>query len=82
MAIKLRPEFAECYALRAVEYYNDWEYGKAMDDIISALELEQDNARALWVLEYIKETAPEEAKKALQKKAKKSKDNSWLKLPD
>ena len=82
MAIKLRPEFAECYALRAVEYYNDWEYGKAMDDIISALELEQDNARALWVLEYIKETAPEEATKALQKKAKKSKDNSWLKLLD
>lgn len=82
MALKLQPDFAECYSLRAVEYYNDWEYGKAMDDIISALELEQDNARALWVLEYIKEVAPEEAKKALQKKAKQSNDNSWLKLLD
>ncbi len=80
MAIKLQPDFAECYALRAVEYYNDWEYDKAMDDIISALELENDNARARWVLEYVKEVAPEAAEKALRKQAKKSKDNSWLEL--
>ncbi len=82
MAIKLRPEFAECYALRAVEYYNAWEYDKAMDDIISALELENNNARALWVLDYVKDAAPDVAEKALKKKAKKSKDNSWLKLID
>lgn len=80
MAINLQPDFAECYALRAVEYYNDWEYEKAMDDIISALELENDNARAKWVLEYVKEVAPEAAEKALRNKAKKSKDNSWLEL--
>lgn len=80
MAIKLDPEFAECYALRAVEYYNDMDYAKAMDDIIKALELENDNARALWVLEYVKYYAPEEAENALRKKAKKSKDNSWLEL--
>ena len=80
MAIKLQPDFAECYSLRAVEYYNDMDYAKAMDDIISALELENENARALWVLEYVKYYAPEEAENALKKKAKKSKDNSWLKL--
>lgn len=80
MAIKLEPDFAECYAMRAVEYYNNWEYGKAMDDIIQALELENDNMRALWVLKHIKEVAPEDADKALKKKAKKSKDNSWLDL--
>ena len=80
MAIKLDPEFAECYALRAVEYYNDEEYDMAMDDIISALELEKNNARALWVLDYVKYYAPENAEKALRNKAKKSKDNNWLKL--
>ncbi len=80
MALKLRPEFAECYALRAVEYYNGQDYDKAMDDIISALELERDNARALWVLEYVKYYAPECAEKALKDKAKKSKNNWWLDL--
>lgn len=80
MAIKLQPDFAECYALRAVEYYNDFDYGKAMDDIIKALELENDNARAKWLLEHVKLAAPEEVEKALRKKAKKSKDNSWLNL--
>lgn len=80
MAIKLDPEFAECYALRAVEYYNDEEYDKAMDDIITALELERDNPRALWVLEYIKYYAFDSAKKALKNKAKASKDDWWLDL--
>ena len=80
MAIKLDPDFAECYALRAVEYYNDEEYDKAMEDIITTLELERDNARALWVLEYVKYQAPEVAEKSLRNKAKKSKDNSWLDL--
>ena len=80
MAIKFDPELAECYALRAVEYYNDEEYDKAMDDIITALELERDNARALWVLEYIKYYSFKNAEKALKAKAKKSNDNWWLDL--
>ncbi len=63
-----------------MEYYNDFDYGKAMDDIIKALELENDNARAKWLLEHVKLAAPEEVEKALRNKAKKSKDNSWLNL--
>lgn len=78
MAIKLEPDVAESYALRAVEYYNDWEYDKAMEDVISALELDKENPRALWVLEYLKADAKENVVKALKKKAKKSKDDSWL----
>lgn len=80
MAIKLQPDFAECYALRAVEYFNDQEYAKAMDDIITALDLERDNARAQWVLEYVKYYSFKDAEKALKAKAKKSNDNWWLEL--
>jgi len=80
MAIKLEPDVAESYALRAVEYYNDWDFKNAAKDVISALDLDRENARALWVLEYLKQN--EDADKDLQKefnnKAKKSKDNSWL----
>ncbi len=82
MAIKLQPDFAECYALRAVEYYNDWQYEKAMDDIITALELDNENVRAKWVLEHLKVSAPEAAEKALKTKAKTSNDNSWLQFLD
>lgn len=81
MAIKLEPDVAESYALRAVEYYNDWDYKNSVKDVISALERDQENARALWVLDNLKQN--EHAAKDLQKEfnniAKKSKDNSWLK---
>ncbi|MBP5687457.1 MAG: tetratricopeptide repeat protein [Muribaculaceae bacterium] len=80
MALQLDPEFAECYALRAVEYFNDEEYDKSMDDIIAALDIERNNARALWALEYVKFYAHEYAEKALRNKAKKSNDNWWLEL--
>jgi len=80
MAIKLEPELADPYAMRAVEYYNDWDYKKAAKDIIDALEREKDNARALWLLQYLKRDAPEELEKELKNKAKKTKDASWLDL--
>ena len=80
MAIKLEPDVAECYALRAVEYYNDWDYSKAVKDVITALELEKDNTRALWVLEYLKRDAPEVVQKEFNNKAKKTKDPSWLEI--
>ncbi len=85
-AIQIEPERAESYALRAVEYYNDEDYEKSAKDIISALERDRDNARALWVLDYIKEDMKEdkdtfkEVTKIFKDKAKKSKDPSWLDL--
>lgn len=80
MAIKLEPEVADSYAMRAVEYYNDWDYEKAAKDIISALEKESDNAKALWLLQYLKRDAPDQLLKQLKNKAKKTKDASWLDL--
>lgn len=80
MAIDLEPDVAECYALRAVEYYNDWDYNKAVKDVISALERDKDCTRALWVLEYLKRDAPEEVEKEFKNKAKKTKDSSWLEI--
>lgn len=79
MAIKYEPDVAESYALRAVEYYNEWENELAAQDVITALELENDNVRARWILEYLKRDAMEEVEKVFKDKAKKSKDNSWLK---
>lgn len=80
MAIKLEPDVAESYALRAVEYYNDWDYKNAAKDVISALELDRENARALWILEYLKQEpdAAKDLQKEFKNKAKKSKDNTWL----
>ncbi len=81
-AIELDPDSGETYALRAVEYYNDWEFEKCAKDVISALERESDNTRALWVLEYLKqnEDAAKDLNKVFKDKAKKSKDPSWLDL--
>ena len=79
MAIKFEPDVAESYALRAVEYYNEYENELAAKDVISAFELENDNIRAKWILEYLKRDAMEEIQKVFKDKAKKSKDNSWLK---
>ncbi len=85
-AIELDPNNAEPYALRAVEYYNDNNFKNAAKDIINSLERESDNARALWLLEYIKEDIKEyedvakEVTKVFNDKAKKSKDPSWLDL--
>lgn len=80
MAIKLEPDVAESYALRAVEYFNDWDYKNAAKDVISALELDRENARALWILEYLKQEpdAAKDLQKEFKNKAKKSKDNTWL----
>lgn len=82
MAIKFEPDVAESYALRAVEYYNDWDFKNSAKDVISALELDRENARALWILEYLKqnEDATKDLEKEFKNKAKKSKDNSWLKF--
>ena len=81
-AIALSPNEAEPYALRAVEYYNDWDYKKSAEDVISALEREPDNNRALWVLGYLKtnEDAIKDVTKVFKNKAKKSNDSSWLDL--
>lgn len=82
MAIKLIPDDGEPYALRAVEYYNDWEFEKAAKDVVSSLERERDNRRALWILEYLKqnENATKDLQKVFKDKAKKTKDPSWLDL--
>ena len=80
MAAKLEPTLAEPYAMRAVEYFNDWDYDNAARDVISALERDKDNAKALWVLEYLKRDAPQELEKQLKAKAKKTKDPTWLDL--
>lgn len=81
-AIELDPDNGEPYALRAVEYYNDWDFEKSAKDVVRALEREHDNARALWVLEYLKqnEDATKDLNKVFKDKAKKSKDPSWLDL--
>ncbi len=79
-AIELEPDVAECYALRAVEYYNDQDYKKAVKDVISALERDKENARALWVLEYLKLNAMDDVVKEFNDKAKKTKDPSWLEI--
>lgn len=78
MAIKLEPDLADPYAMRAVEYYNDWDYSNATKDVISALERDKDNARALYVLGYLKKDAPDVVQKEFKSKAKKTKDASWL----
>lgn len=80
MAIKLEPDNPEPYALRAVEYYNDWDYGKAAKDVISALELDKDNRRAIWILKYLKRDAYTDTEKEFKNKAKKTKDNSWIEI--
>ena len=82
MAIKLEPEQPECYALRAVEYFNDWDYEKAAKDVVTALELDRENTRALWILEYLKQTedASKDLNKVFNDKAKKTKDPTWLDL--
>jgi tetratricopeptide (TPR) repeat protein len=77
-AIELDPDDAESYALRAVEYYNDWDYEKSAKDVINALERDKDNQRAMWVLQYLKQDAAKEVLKVFKDKAKKSKDESWL----
>lgn len=81
-AIKLNPDDAEPYALRAVEYYNDWDFEKAAKDVVSSLERESDNRRALWILEYLKQNqdATKDLNKVFNDKAKKTKDPSWLDL--
>ena len=73
MAIKLEPDVAECYALRAVEYYNDWDYNKAVKDVISALERDKDCTRALWVLEYLKRDAKTRFRKNSRTKPRRQK---------
>ena len=78
MAINLEPELAEPYSMRAVEYYNDWDYDKAVKDVISALERDKDNARALWLIGYLKQDASKELQKHFKDKAKKTKDPTWL----
>lgn len=80
MAIKLEPDLADPYAMRAVEYYNDWDYSKAAKDVIEALERDKDNARALWLLQYLQKDAPDAVQKEFKAKAKKTKDPSWLDL--
>lgn len=81
-AIELAPDSGEPYALRAVEHYNNWDFEKAAKDVVSALELENDNTRALWILEHLKqnEDATKDLEKVFKNKAKKTKDPSWLDL--
>ena len=81
-AIALSPEEAEPYALRAVEYYNDWDYKKSAEDVINALERDPENNRALWVLGYLKsnEDAIKDVTKVFKNKAKKSNNSKWLDL--
>ena len=81
-AITLSPQDAEPYALRAVEYYNDWDFKKSAQDVVSALERDSENDRALWVLGYLKtnEDAIKDVTKVFKDKAKKSNDPSWLDL--
>ena len=78
MAIKLHPEDADNYALRATEYFNAYDYENSTKDVVSALEIDRGNKRALWVLNYLKEYAPDDVLKIFKKKAKKTKDNFWL----
>ncbi len=78
MAIKLEPELADPYAMRATDYYNDWDYEKATKDVISALERDKDNARALYVLRHLKEADLKTVEKLFKAKAKKTGDPTWL----
>ena len=66
--------------MRATDYYNDWDYDKAVKDVISALERDKDHSQALYVLEHLKESAPKDVEKRFKEKAKKTKDPSWLDL--
>lgn len=78
MAIKLHPEDADNYAYRATEYFNAYDYENSTKDVVSALEIDRSNKRALWVLNYLKEYALDDVQKIFKKKAKKTKDNYWL----
>ena len=80
MAIKLEPELPDPYAMRATDYYNDWDYDKAVKDVISALERDKDHSQALYVLEHLKESAPKDVEKRFKEKAKKTKGPAWLDL--
>lgn len=77
-AIELEPDLADPYAMRATDYYNDWDYDKAVKDVISALERDKDHYQALRVLELLKKDAPKEVAKRFKEKAKKTKDPTWL----
>lgn len=79
-AIELEPDLADPYAMRATDYYNEWDYDKAVKDVISALERDKDNWKALNLLERLKEEAPKDVAKRFKEKAKKTDDPSWLDL--
>lgn len=80
MAIDLEPELADPYAMRATDYYNEWDYDKAVKDVISALERDKDNWQALYVLDHLKEADLKTVTKRFKEKAKKTGDPSWLDL--